>query len=44
MLDVLHLAESSSGKKHVLTMVDVATRYAFFIALDRVDSFAVVRL
>ena len=43
MLDVLHLAESSSGKKHVLTMVDVATRYAFFIALDRVDSFAVVK-
>ena len=43
MLDVLHFPESSSGKKHVLTMIDVATRWAHFVPLDRVDSFAVVK-
>ena len=43
MLDVLHFAESHSGKTHVLTMVDVATRYAYFVAMEKIDSFAVVK-
>ena len=43
MLDVLHFPESSTGKKYVLTMIDVATRWAHFAPMDRVDSFAVVK-
>ena len=43
MLDVLYLPVSKQGRQHVLTMIDVATRWAYFVPLDKVDSISVVR-
>lgn len=43
MLDGLHMPESTAGHKYVLTMVDVATRWAFFVPLKRLDSVSVMK-
>jgi len=43
VLDVLHFNKSRRGNKYVLTMVDVATRYAEVVPLPEITSVTVAR-
>ena len=43
MLDVLHLPQSQQGNQYILTMIDVASRWAYLAPLAKIDSASIVR-
>jgi len=43
VMDVLHFPESEKGNKYALTMIDVASRWAYVVPLAKIDSASIVR-